>query len=376
MTTRFLATFDIPNHNSPYEPHYLFLDAKSQPAFESPTKIIIATMVQEFDPSLPGGWDHGHRAFLQAFMSRGTLTVPEAQSIIAAILSAGDEQGRKVKPQSVADEIVRSYISKAREAISPLDYDIRNTYHQTTKEQIWAVINAHSDPSTQLATSRTPDELAFIKRVLDAMFETYNTPRHEVMAVTAAQARKVARPPARNNNEEETDSQQQRAMDKGLKHSEVEKLLPSLVDEGWLELSDDGYYSLSAKSLMELRVWLLDAYNDPDAAADEWQRIKFCEACKEIITVGQRCPDRDCNVRFHNRCAEAFWRTRRGGAKACPMCQTAWAGQNYVGERSVTEITTAHRRAGRSNGSSSRRTTMDNPVVDDEVVEDNDEEAE
>lgn len=335
-------------------------------------------MAQEFEPSIPSGWDHGHRAFLQALMSRGTVTLAESQSIIAAILSAADERGRKVKPQSVTQEVVRSYLGKAREAISPLDYDIRNTYHQITREQIWAVINAHSDLSTQLATSRTPDELAFIKRVLDAMFESYNTPRQEVMAVTAAQARKVARPPVRNNNnEEENESQQQRAADRGLKHSEVEKLLPSLVDEGWFELSDDGYYSLSPKSLMELRVWLLDAYNDPDAAPEEWQRIKFCEACKEIVTAGQRCPDRDCNVRFHDRCAEAYWRARRGAAKTCPKCQTAWTGQNYVGERSVTESATAQRRLRKSNGSSSRRrSTMNDSVVDEEADQEEEEEVE
>lgn len=337
-------------------------------------------MVQEFEYSLPSGWDHGHRAFLQAFMSRGTMTTKEARAVIAAILSAGDEQGRRVKPDRIPEDLLRSYIGKAREAIALLDYDIRSTVHQTTKEQIWAIINAHSDPSTQLATSRTPDELSFIKRLLDAMFETYNTQRQEVMAVTAAQARKVARPPAKPNgsnrdaDEEEAEPQQQRAADKGLKHSEVEKLLPSLVDEGWFELSDEGFYSLSARSLLELRTWLLEAYNDPDAGPEEWQRIKSCEACKDIVTVGQRCPDRDCNARIHDICSEAFWRTRRGGEKTCPRCQTAWTGQNYVGERSVTETAAAHRRAGRSNGS--RRTTMNSPMVDDEADEDEDDDEE
>lgn len=328
-------------------------------------------MGQEFEPSLPSEWGHGHRAFLQAFMSRGTLTIQETKTVIAAILTAGDEQGRRVKPDQITGEVVRSFISKAREAVSPLDYDIRSTYHQTDKQQIWAIINAHSDPSTQLATSRTPDELSFIKRVLDAMFETYNTPRQEVMAVTAAQARKVARPPARNNNhhedadEEEAETQQQRAVDKGLKHSEVEKLLPSLVDEGWFELSNEGYYSLSPRSLMELRTWLLDAYNDADAGPDEWQRIKFCEACKDIVTVGQRCPNPECIVRIHDICAEAFWRTMRGGVKRCPKCQTGWTGLNYVGERSVTETAMAQRSGRGRSSNGSRRITMDSSVADD-----------
>lgn len=340
---------------------------------------MIKSMV-EYEPSLPNGWAYGNRAFLQALMSRGTLTLREAKPVVAAILTAADEQGQIITPDRVTDDQIRHLISKAREAVAPLDYDIRSTHHQTTKERIWALVNAHSDPSTQLATSRTPDEIAFIKRVLDAMFETYNTQRMEVMAVTAAQARKVARPPARNDNDNEDadgdEPQPQQAADRGLKHSEVERLLPSLVDEGWFELSDgdDGFYSLSARTLMELKTWLLDAYNDPDAGPEDWQRIKFCEACRDIVTVGQRCPDPGCNIRLHDICTDAFWRTRRSGQKACPRCQTAWTGENYVGERAVTETAAARRRAGRANGSrrSNGNGLMAHQEVDGDVQMDED----
>ncbi|KAF3767428.1 hypothetical protein M406DRAFT_79878 [Cryphonectria parasitica EP155] len=304
------------------------------------------------------GWDDSNRAFLQALLGRGALTFQEAQRIIAAILSAGDvAQEEAVKPSDVNEDLVRHYISKAREAVAPLDYDIRSTLHQTTRERIWAFVNAHSDPATQMATTRTADELAFIKRVLDAMFDTYNTPRQEVMAVTAAQARKVARPPppppreGQGSDAEGEASQPQRTAPRGLKHSEIEKLLPSMVGEGWFEWSPAGFYSLSARSLMELKTWLQDTYNDPEAAPGEWQRIKFCEACKEIVTMGQRCPERDCNARLHDICADVFWRTRRGGHKTCPRCETAWTGGNFVGERSVTETPAAHRQVGRASGS-------------------------
>ncbi|KAJ4425152.1 hypothetical protein N0V82_000207 [Gnomoniopsis sp. IMI 355080] len=321
------------------------------------------------EPSIPSGWGDAHRALLQAFLSRGTLTYREAKPIIAAIFTAGSEQGRQVDPNEISEADFRTLMSKMREAVAPLDYDVRSTTHQTTREQIWAVINAHSDPSTQLATSRNPDEIAFIKRLLDAMFETYNTRRQEVMAVTAAQARKVARPSARNDRNEdaigEDAPQTQLASDRGLKHSEVEKLLPSLVEEGWFEQSDEGFYSLSARSLLELNTWLLEAYNDPDAGPDDWQRIKFCEACKDIVTVGQRCPRHDCNVRLHDICADAFWRTRRAG-QVCPKCQTAWTGTNFVGERSVTETAAAHRR--RENGP--RRSNGNASMVDHEVEQD------
>ncbi|KAG8167055.1 hypothetical protein KVR01_002744 [Diaporthe batatas] len=321
----------------------------------------------EWEPVLPVGWEHGNRAFLQAFMARGSITQAEGKSIIAAILSAEDNSAHRITPDSIDDNTFRQHVSKAREAVASLDYDIRNTYHQVSREQIWALINVHSDPSTQLATSRTPDEISFIKRVLDAMFETYNTPRQEVMAVTAAQARKVARPaPSAPAQDGDADGQEptQRTADRALKHSEIERLLPSLVAEGWFEESDEGFYSLSPRSLMELRTWLVAAYNDPDVAPEAWQRIKFCEACKEVVTVGQRCPERDCNVRIHDICTEAYWRTRRDG-RTCPRCETAWTGKNYVGERAVTETAAAHRQAGRNRGSNANASMVDEEADED-----------
>lgn len=343
-------------------------------ALDPRAKSQLAVNMPELEPFIPSDWGDAHRSFLQSFMARGTLTFREARPIMAAIFTAGNGQGHPADPSDITEAQFRALMSKMREAVAPLDYDVRSTTHQTTREQIWALINAHSDPSTQLATSRSPDEIAFIKRVLDAMFETYNTQRQEVMAVTAAQARQVARPPARSDRNEDADGENeaphtQHAVDRGLKHSEVEKLLPSMVEEGWFEQSNAGFYSLSARSLMELNTWLLEAYNDPDASPDNWQRIKSCEACKDIVTVGQRCPERDCNVRLHDACADAFWRTRRTG-QVCPKCQTAWTGTNFVGERSVTETAAAHRRRAngprRSNGNGS----MANNEAEQDVAED------
>lgn len=67
---------------------------------------------------------------------------------------------------------------------------------------------------------------------------------------------------------------------------QAEKVLKSLVAEGWFEKSQAGYYSLSPRALMELRGWLIDTYNDEeDDEDDQTMRIKLCFACKEIITV-------------------------------------------------------------------------------------------
>jgi hypothetical protein len=240
---------------------------------------------------------------------------------------------KEVNPEDVTQADFDSYISAAADAISPYDYEIRSTQHQTSKERIYALVNSVSDPLTQLATTHTPDEISYIKRLLDAMFDTHNTRRREIMAVRSQQAleSEVRKGSKRQSVGEATQSTQ--SSDKGLTLGEAEKLLENLVKETWLERSAEGFYTLSPRALMELRSWLVEAYNDSDDP-NQWQRIKFCEACKEIVTIGQRCAERECNVRLHNICTAAFWNSRPG--KTCPKCDTAWDGKHYVGQKAIT----------------------------------------
>ncbi|WYZ45329.1 hypothetical protein EsH8_VIII_000645 [Colletotrichum jinshuiense] len=319
---------------------------------------------------VPEHYNNGNRAFLQAFLARGTLTFEDAQPILAEIFTLEAENDEPVTAEQVTPQDFESYLAAAAEGVSFFDYEIRSTVHQITKKRVYALVNTASDPMTQLATTYNAEQIAFTKRLLDAMFETYNSPRMELMCLTEMQAIKLARPPRLNNNNDEdgAPSQTQSSADKGLKHSEVEDMLANLANQGWLEKSRDGFNSLSPRALLELRAWLIDSYNDPDAAAEEWQRIKFCEACKEIVTIGQRCSERDCNARLHNTCQEAYWRTQR--SHKCPKCSREWDGNHFVGERAVTS-TEAYQKGRRRSGG--RKSNAAEEAVHDD--EEDDEEA-
>ncbi|PHH86239.1 hypothetical protein CDD83_10532 [Cordyceps sp. RAO-2017] len=310
---------------------------------------------------LAQGYNDSHRAFLQALLARGSVTFEESQAILAAIFDAANGGDGNVRPDQISQADFQAYIEVVSDAASLFDFEIRSTVHQLSKQRIYALVNTTSDPQTQLATTYNPEEVAFIKRALDGMFDKYNTPRMEVLALTEMQAIKFARPNRRNSQVDGAE-QSQGSSDRGLKHSEVERVLASLVEGGWFEKSRHGFYSVTPRALLELRPWLIDVYNDPDAGPDDWQRIKFCEACKDIITTGLRCPEPSCTLRLHDICQEAFWRARR--TQDCPKCSREWTtSSSYVGERAIT-MTEAYRRGRKRSGG--RRSTLADDVIQQE----------
>lgn len=123
------------------------------------------------------------------------------------------------------------------------------------------------------------------------MFETYNTRRCEALVVSSMQALQLAKVPADANRRESTAVQAngntttQGGAAQSLSMTQAEMMMSSLVDEGWLEKSARGYYSLSPRGLMELRGWLVETYNDEDEEGHRARRVKFCAACKDILTV-------------------------------------------------------------------------------------------
>ncbi|KAJ5537759.1 hypothetical protein N7494_007238 [Penicillium frequentans] len=290
------------------------------------------------------GYDDSNRAFLQAFMGRSSMTFEEAQPVLAAIFTAQKEEN--VDPNDVTQEHLSSYIDAANTAISPFDLEIRSLLHQTPKQadqenndspptRVYALVNTTCDPLTQLATTYSADEIAFVKRLLDFMFDTNNTRICEGMVITPMQSLNL-RSSAEANRRRSTNATQQTqgGATQSLTITQAENMMKHLVEEGWLEKSRKDFFSLTPRALMELRGWLISEYNDEMESGRRMNRIKFCSACKDLITVGQRCEDRDCLGRLHDHCMRSFFRMQR--AEQCPVCKKDWPGDKFVGERAVT----------------------------------------
>lgn len=227
--------------------------------------------------------------------------------------------------------------------INPFDLEIRSTRDQQTKGTIYALINSTSDSLTQLATKFTPGEIAYIRRLLDYMFETSNSGKREIMAIKHTEASQLARPSRRNRqsqmNGNGEDGDYSQAQDMGISIQEADDVLDALVNELFFQQSSAGYFSLAPRALMELRTYLKETYNEAaDDAEDgiETIRIHDCEGCREIVTSGIRCNNTNCGVRWHDACANSYYRGRSRENRKCPKCDTQCSGDVYVGERVVT----------------------------------------
>ncbi|OAX84306.1 hypothetical protein ACJ72_01328 [Emergomyces africanus] len=311
--------------------------------------------------SVHESYNDSHRAFLQAFMARSTMTYEEAKPVLAAIFSVRDDQD--VLSEDITQADFSNYIATINTAISPFDLEIRSTRHQTDPTRIYALVNTTSDPMTQLATTYNANEIAFVKRVLDAMFDTYNTPRLEAMAVSSMQVAQLAKAPSAAERRESAASGAPAAgAAQSLGIREADEMMKKLVEEGWFEESRKGYFTLSPRALMELRGWLVATYNDDDnddsltGRVPRIDKIKTCLACRDIITMGQRCSQRQCAGRLHDICTQNFF--RRQQAETCPICKSPWTGEHFVGERAIVAAsrpsTATRRRSDRpSQGASS-----------------------
>lgn len=190
-----------------------------------------------------------------------------------------------------------------------------------------------------MATTHSADELAYLKRVLDEMFDVNNR-RKEIMAIKSMQAVRLHKGARNRTSTAGIPSDGNDAVTAAVSSSgnftmaQAEKMLKSLVAEGWFE-KREGWFTLTPRALMELRGWLLETYNEPDEGDGESgvERIKLCLACRDIVTVGQRCATSTCACRLHDHCTQSFFRVQR--STACPLCKAEWTGRDFVGVRAA-----------------------------------------
>lgn len=312
-----------------------------------------------------------------------------------------DAEQRETLPNDITETDFSNYIATINQSISPFDLEFRSTYSQHDKTKVFALVNTTSDAITQLATIHSPDEIAFVKRVLDYIFTDACTTRAEVYAISGMDATNLHRVDTRTRRNTvdahqttliESDdeapggqdhTQQQRVGQvQSITASQADHVMQNMVDEGWFEVSQRRYYTLAPRALMELRGWLIETYNGDDDGEDDDDGghgqavgcVKFCNACRDIVTIGQRCPDLKCLARLHNHCTSTMWRSQ-GGRERCPVCKKNWEGFHYVGERALRQQNGQRSSAGGRRGASGQTNGPADRGVEEHDDDDDDDEG-
>lgn len=206
------------------------------------------------------------QCLLQSFFSQNAFTEINLRALIAELLHNGQRD-------DVTRETINATITTVNEDISNLDFEIRRTIDQSDSTDIWVLCNTTSDPQTQLATVHSQNEIQFFKALLDHIFVKNNTHRTELLAVAHMDAVRCANPSGGGSGSI------------NLSKAQAETALKQFVDEAWLQKSDAGFYTLTARSVMELQGYLRDTYNDDAQDDSESAGLKTCFACKEFLTM-------------------------------------------------------------------------------------------
>lgn len=263
------------------------------------------------------------------------------------------DPARPVLEGDITGPDITSFVQTVNARLSFLDLEIRSTQSQTSNSTIYALINTTSDSLTHLATTFNSEEIGFVKRVLDHIFETNNTRNREVLALKDLEASRLAKPSGRSQRQSQingdVDGTQAEGALKGITIAEADKVLDTLVSQKFFEKSRAGYYSLAPRALMELRSYLKETYNEPADPEDEDSvavtRIRDCAGCRQIVTVGLRCRNKECDVRFHDQCANQWYRQQRSNEDKCPGCKREWSNDFFVGERAAATTSRPSARA-------------------------------
>ena len=129
-------------------------------------------------------------------------------------------------------------------------------------------MNTTSDPFSQLATTHSLSEIAYLRALLTAIFDTANSVHEEIYAVRSTDALNLSS-----------------SQGVGLTKTAGEAAVDAFIREGWLEKSKAGFITLSPRGLLELRGYLLDVFNDEGEEGDaRTDKIRSCHVCAEIIT--------------------------------------------------------------------------------------------
>jgi hypothetical protein len=266
------------------------------------------------------------RALLQYIISSGPvkeeyLVVNVHNKLKKGILEAengpaaeGDEEEAALTPEQeiLLNRTLEASIDLINNKLRDLGYKITKTISQISAEPYYVYVNTLPDEPAKVSISRSAKEISIVKKMIDYIV---SESENEGFLIPMRDALKFC-------------SYEGYSGPAGL------QFLQSLVNEGWMNVTKKGDYTLSLRALAELKPMLIEKYGVKtlEGSNDDGGVLNVCVGCRDLVTIGLRCHNEDCNARFHKHC-HAYY-ARANGAQ-CPNadCDVDWsvAGPLIVG---------------------------------------------
>ncbi|KAI9004700.1 Nse1 non-SMC component of SMC5-6 complex-domain-containing protein [Gaertneriomyces semiglobifer] len=230
-------------------------------------------------------------------------------------------------------------ISTLNNSLDAISLRLSRRHDPRTGEARYALINTSGDDISQLATTMSPAEAGYVKRLVESivMGVGFSEPGdHEISSTDALSIAPSCSPP--------------------LSKRDAQTLLSKLCAQTWL-VERNGTYTLSLRTQMELELYLKENYPD---------EITECKLCMEsTFTDYEEC---QCGSRLHIYCVNKFKaREERAGQLKCQECHEVWNGT----KRSIGKgRTAAQRRTSRNFASQSQRSQRVQRQQEEEEEED------
>ncbi|KAF7721920.1 Non-structural maintenance of chromosomes element 1 [Apophysomyces ossiformis] len=211
-----------------------------------------------------------------------------------------------------------SFVSHINQALIEFDMILKFAHNERDGQVMIGLINLSEDIASREATQYSSNDINHIKKLVifvrDLLSLTHNRPSLQINLILQSDEFSIRAIKA--------------FQELRLSARKVEALLEQLVIDQWF-IFLNGQYALGMRALMELGEYLSSHYSET---------IKSCHVCSEMVTTGERCQNKTCEVHFHRHCATSYFRS--SGITHCPACKLVWSNVNTFGLMEADEIET------------------------------------
>ncbi|PRP87731.1 hypothetical protein PROFUN_02431 [Planoprotostelium fungivorum] len=233
-----------------------------------------------------------HRFFLQGIMAGGTLSEKDVEELF----SAAKETYKYRQTTPLTD-----FVETINKALSFLYMQIRNIASELDGEKFYGLINTRADLESQKGTQLTLTEIGMFRKIMNAVIEASDPAKSKERDGIRVSEGSISVSAALEHG--------------GNAHSLNERTLERLVQERWLVYTTPAHkrITLGVRSLMELKQWLEENYED---------HVSNCLTCHEPIFMGEICQNNRCEVKLHHHCSKRWFTGNR--ERVCPSCKNVW----------------------------------------------------